>query len=279
MAGAHAYTFPPLYTMLRPMRALVELINGWIGPNAAAPALLAPLLLAPIIGSFLGVLIRRLPAGRPVATGRSACEACGHVLGPTELIPLLSFALQRGRCRACGAPIAPMHLAVELAALAVAVSAALAIQAGPFLWASCLLGWALLTLAWIDAENFILPDVITLPLLAAGMAEAFFLEPDALTERALATALAYTALWALAQAYRRLRGRDGLGLGDAKLLAAGGAWLGLTVLPYAMLAGALLALLWAGGMRLRGQTISATTRLPFGPFLAAGIWLAWLFLG
>jgi leader peptidase (prepilin peptidase)/N-methyltransferase len=251
------------------MRAMVELINGWIAPVAAGP----------IIGSFLGVLVRRLPEGRGVATGRSACEACGHALGPAELVPVLSYLAQRGRCRACGAQIAPMHLYIELAATAVAISAALGVPAGPFLWVSCGLGWALLTLGWIDAGSFLLPDVITLPLLLAGLAEAFFLEPERLTDRALAAALAYTALWALALAYRRLRGRDGLGLGDAKLLAAGGAWLGLAPLPYAMLAGALLGLGWAGGMRLRGVAVSATTRLPFGPFLAAGIWLAWLLAG
>jgi len=251
------------------MRALVELINGWIAPVAAGP----------IIGSFLGVVARRLPEGRGVAAGRSVCEACGHVLGPGELVPVLSFLAQRGQCRWCGAAIAPEHLWIELAATAVAVSAALVLPAGPFLWAGCGLGWALLVLAWIDARHFVLPDVITLPLLLAGLAEAFFLEPERLTDRALAAALAYTALWALALAYRRLRGRDGLGLGDAKLLAAGGAWLGTAPLPYAMLAGALLGLGWAGGMRLRGVAVSATTRLPFGPFLAAGIWLAWLLAG
>lgn len=251
------------------MRALVELINGWIFQIA----------LAPVIGSFLGVLIRRLPAGRGFAGGRSACEACGHALGPLELIPIASFAWQRGRCRHCAAPIAPMHLAVELASLLVPLTAATGIEAGAYAWPSCLLGWALLALAWIDAETMLLPDLLTLPLLGAGLAEALWLEPASLADRALAAALAYTALWGLAWGYRRLRGREGLGLGDAKLLAAGGAWLGTQTLPLALLSGALLALAWVGVMALRQGGLDGGRRIPFGPFLALGIWVGWVWLG
>jgi leader peptidase (prepilin peptidase) / N-methyltransferase len=248
------------------MGTAVELINGWILPVAVSP----------IIGSFLGVLIRRLPAGRPVALGRSACEACGHVLTPAEMVPIASYLRQRGRCAACGARISADHLYIELAALGVAIAAAVVVPGGPYLWVSCVLGWWLLALAWIDARNFRLPDVLTLPLIAAGLAEAAWLEPEALTDRAVATAAAFAALWLVARAYRMVRGREGLGLGDVKLMAAAGAWVGIALLPIVMLAGALLGLAYGGAQWLRGAKLGATTKLPFGPFLAAAIWGVWL---
>ncbi len=244
------------------MRA-VELINGWVLPVAAAP----------LIGSFCGVLIARLPRGQSVVSGRSACPACGHALGPPDLVPILSFAALRGACRYCRAPIARFHLAVELACVAVAIWAATTGADGALLWCSCALGWALLTLGWIDAASLRLPDALTLPLLAAGLAEAAWLEPEALTGRAFGAALGYTALWAVAQGYRRLRGRAGLGLGDAKLLAAGGAWVGAAALPLVVLGAALGGLAWA----LRRGRPDWQARQPFGPFLAAAIWVAWLY--
>ena len=103
---------------------------------------LLPVLAGPFVGSFLGVLVRRLPAGRPIAAARSCCEACGRSLSPLELIPLVSFAVQRGRCRSCGAPIAWAHPAIELAALVLAGVAACVVPAGDWpggawLWLSC----------------------------------------------------------------------------------------------------------------------------------------------
>jgi leader peptidase (prepilin peptidase)/N-methyltransferase len=244
---------------------------GWVVPVAAGP----------FIGSFLGVLVRRLPAGRPVAAARSCCEACGHVLGPRDMIPLVSFVVQGGVCRYCAAPIDRAHPAIELAALGVAVLAACTVPAGAYpggaaLWISCALGWWLLALGWIDAASFRLPDVLTLPLILAGLAEALWLEPDAVFDRALAAAVAATALYLLAFLYRRLRKREGVGLGDAKLLAAGGAWLGTVPLPWVMIAAALLALGYAAIQRLRGARMEGTTKIPFGPFLSAAIFLAWL---
>lgn len=243
-----------------------ELINGWILPVVAGP----------VIGSFIAVLVRRLPAGRDIVYARSACDSCGRVLTPAALIPILSYLRQRGRCASCGAPIAPEHLYIELAALAVAALSAFLVLPGPMLWLTCVLGWWLVALAWIDARSFRLPDVLTLPLIAAGLAEAAWWEPEALVSRALAAALAYGTLWLLAFAYRHLRGREGLGLGDAKLLAAGGAWVGVSGLPWVMFAGAILALLYALLLWLRGTPLTRATRLPFGPFLAIAIWLAWL---
>ena len=233
------------------------------------------LLAAPFVGSFLGVLVRRLPEGRPVLWGRSACEACGHRLRPAELVPVASFLVQRGRCVACRAPIAPMHFAIELAAVAVAGAAAL-VADGADLWAGCVLGWTLLALAWIDAEHFLLPDALTLPLVVAGLAAAWWLEPWSVTDRAAGAIAGYLAFRAVEIGYRRLRGRDGLGQGDAKLLAASGGWLGWAALPWVVVGAALCGLLLAGVLRLRGRSLDASTALPFGPSLAVATWAMWL---
>ena len=187
---------------------------------------LLPLLIAPFVGSFLGVLIRRLPHGQPVLWDRSRCESCGAALGIPDLAPLASYAALRGRCRSCGGAIDPAHWHVEALALLVAGSAVLADPAGPLLWVDCALGWTLLTLAWIDAEHMLLPDVLTLPLLVAGLGATLWLEPEAAWEHAAAATLGFTGLWAVGALYRAARGRDGVGGGDPKLLAALGAWVG-----------------------------------------------------
>ncbi len=234
------------------------------------------MLLAPIVGSFLGVLVRRLPREEGIAWDRSRCESCGRALRWYELVPLASFLVQRGRCRGCGAPIAPAHLWIELAALAVALWS-VTLDDGARLWADCGLGWTLLALAWIDAETMILPDLLTLPLVLAGLGWALAIAPDALADRAIGALVGYLAFRAVELTYRRLRGRDGLGQGDAKLLAAGGAWVGWPGLGSIVLGAALGGLAAAGVLRLAGRPIEAATALPFGPFLAAAIWLVWLY--
>lgn len=243
---------------------------------------LLPILAAPWLGSFLGVLIRRLPAARPVALARSACEACGTVLGARDLVPIGSYLVLRGRCRACGAPIGAFHPAVELAALAVALAAATVLPDDPVaLWLACGLGWALLALAWIDWEHLYLPDALTLPLVPAGLLATWVLAPPSLAGSALAdhaagAALGYGAFRGFAWAYHRLRGREGLGQGDAKLLAVAGAWLGWEALPRVVLLAALAGLALAGGRALRRGGLDPAAPLPFGPCLALALWLCWL---
>ena len=251
------------------MDSFTDLISGTLSPVAAV-------LVAPFVGSFLGVLIQRLPDGRPVVTGRSACDQCGHRLGARDLVPFISYLVSHGRCRHCGQPIGWFPVAVEAAALGVAGWAATASD-GPGVWLTCLLGWTLLTAAWIDIRAMILPDVLTLPLLLAGLIVTAAISPDALTDRALAAGLGYLVLAGTALAYRRLRGRDGLGLGDAKLLAALGAWLGLNGLPGVLLLASCSGLLAAGAALLLGKRVTATTAIPFGPFLALAGWLVWLY--
>ncbi len=234
------------------------------------------LLAAPCVGSFLGLVAVRLPEGRSVLGGRSACPLCGAVLGFLDLVPILGWRLARGRCRHCGAPISWTYPAIELAALAVAVWS-LAVLPGWLAWASCALGWSLIALAAIDARHLLLPDALTLPLIPAGLAVAWLVDPAKLPDHALGAGAGFLTLGAVAVLYRRLRGREGLGLGDAKLFAAAGAWVSWEGLPSVLLLAAAGALLWhLVATRLSGRRLEGR-ELPFGPYLAAAIWLVWLY--
>lgn len=220
-----------------------------------------------VAGSFLATLILRWPQGRGVARGRSACDGCRRVLAPLDLIPILSALVQRGRCRTCGARIDPLHGRVEAGC---AVIGALALGTMPGIggmgWA--LLGWLLLTLAILDWRHFWLPDALTLPLAFLGLTIGLWATEVALADRLIGAAAGYLALLLVSVAYRRARGRDGLGLGDAKLLGAIGAWFGWQALPFILLLAALGGLAGAGVMALAGRPVTGATRLPLGPFLA-----------
>ena len=219
------------------------------------------------------MLIRRLPERRPVAWSRSACEHCGKTLGWADLVPLASYVWLRGLCRSCASPIGAFHPAIELIATGIAVWAALLANGPGWALATAVLGWVLLTLAWIDARHLYLPDVLTLPLILAGLLTTWLLEPGMLEDHAAGAATAYLSFRLLALVYRRWRGREGLGGGDAKLLAAGGAWVGLEGLPMVVLAAAGAGIAWALVQRAGGRRLDRNAAIPFGPFLAMGIWL------
>jgi leader peptidase (prepilin peptidase)/N-methyltransferase len=135
----------------------------------------------------------------------------------------------------------------------------------------------LLALSWIDWRHMILPDVLTLPLLLAGLGVALFLDPGNIVDHAAGAAIGYLLFIGVAWAYRRTRGRDGLGEGDAKLLAAAGAWVTWSGLAQVMLIAAVVGLLVALAGSLAGKKFGAQTALPFGPCLAVGIWLVWMY--
>ncbi len=225
-----------------------------------------------ILGSFLATLILRWPQGRSVMRGRSACDGCGRTLGARDLIPLVSAMMQRGRCRSCGAAIDPLHGRVEAGC---AVIGALALGAMPNLggigWA--VFGWLLLTLAVLDWRHFWLPDALTLPLAFLGFTIGLWATDVTLVDRAIGAAAGYGALLAIALGYRAVRGRDGLGLGDAKLLGALGAWLGWQALPFILLIASVTGLLV---MLVTGRAKEAGARVPLGTFLALAAVPAWI---
>ena len=234
------------------------------------------LLVAPFVGSFLGVVVERLPEARPIGLARSSCDHCGATLGARDLVPLLSWLARRGRCGCGKVRLSAFYPGIELAALAVAVSAALVLS-GWLLWASLALGWTLLALAAIDLRHYLLPDALTLPLIAAGLAVAWLIEPARLGDHALGAAAGFIGFAVIAWSYRRLREREGLGRGDAKLLGAGGAWLGWQALPSVVALAAVVALAVALAGALLGAKLGATTKIAFGPYLALAIWLVWLY--
>jgi leader peptidase (prepilin peptidase) / N-methyltransferase len=254
-------------------------------------------LLGLVLGSFLNVVIYRIPrilerewrrqcaelesgaGGRPAPGSDeprfnlfvpgSACPACGHRIGPLENIPLLSYLVLRGRCRACGAPIGIRYPLVEALTGLVYAAVAWRFEFGYPALAAMGLSAALIALTFIDLEAQLLPDVITLSLLWAGLVvnlRGIFCDLNSAVAGAV---LGYLALWSIHWAYRLAAKREGIGYGDFKLLAAIGAWLGAQMLPVVILvssvAGATFGLAL---MAFAGR--SRTARVPFGPFLALG---------
>lgn len=164
---------------------------------------------------------------------------------------------------------------MELGCIAVAAWAAVMFS-GDALWASVVLGWMLLSLSVCDLTSFRLPDALTLPLLLIGLAVTGWQWAPALTDHALAAVVGCVSLQVTRYLYRFLRGREGLGGGDAKLMGAAGAWVGLAGLPLVLLIAALTGLGVAAALAVRNGW-NARRALPFGPCIALGVWVVWLY--
>lgn len=229
-------------------------------------------LLGAILGSFIAALVVRWPEGRSIATGRSACDGCGVTLRAHELVPIVSACIQRGRCRRCGAAIDPVHWRIEGLGLAIGLSAGWV--AGWPGMAGAVFGWLLLALGALDLRAFWLPDRLTGPLAVLGLVAGL----PALADRIIGGVAGFGALWAIAFAYRHVRGREGLGGGDPKLLGAIGLWLGWRMLPPVLLAASLLGLAVVLVRMLRGHTVRASDAVPLGVLLAAAAYPAWLLM-
>ena len=244
----------------------------------ADPALLWiwPVIAAPFVGSFLGTLVLRLPAGEPIAWSRSVCRHCGHTLGVRDLAPLLSWLTLGGRCRYCSASLGAFYPAMELAAVAIALWAVAALP--PHLvWVGSMLGWALLGAAVLDLRLLVLPDLLVLPLIPAGIALHWAVAPESWIDHAAGAAAGFGVFVAIGLIYRMLRGRDGLGFGDAKLLAAAGAWVSWTGLPSVVFLAALFGLGGVLAATLVRRRPDASREIPFGPCLALAAWVVWLY--
>lgn len=226
-----------------------------------------------VVGSFVGLVSLRLPAGEPVALARSRCGGCHRRLRPTELIPLVGFVARRGRCATCHTTIPWRYPATETAAVAIGVAGALLLPL-PEAAAAAILGWTLLLLAILDLEHFWLPSAITASLAATGLVATVLLAPAAVPGHLFGAVAGYASLALVAASYKAVRRRTGLGRGDARLFAAAGAWLGWQALPLVLALASLGGLFAALLVWRRGLT--ATTRLPFGTCLAPAIWAAYL---
>ncbi len=255
--------------------SVAAMIPGWA-------ALLLGGVLGALVGSFIGAALVRLPEGRSVLCGRSACDSCGAKLGPLELVPLVSFALQRGRCRHCHASIDPWQTAAEAGGALVGIASVLvAPNDWAMIWAA-LLGCQLLLLALLDLRHFWLPNKLTALLALTGLAHGLWLYrtgSELLFEVLAGGALGFSGLTVVAITYRALRGRDGLGAGDAKLLGAIGLWIGPAGVIATLLGGSLVAIFGALGLLLIGRKVGAQTALPLGSALALAGWVVALFAG
>jgi leader peptidase (prepilin peptidase)/N-methyltransferase len=189
-------------------------------------------------------------------------------------VPLLSYALFRGRCRTCSCAIDRRYPLIELASASIGIASAFVYPDGQAV-AAALLGWWLLLLALLDLEHYWLPNRLTYPLIGLGLGVSWNFGTPSLADAAIGTALGFILMAMVAIAYKRLRGRDGLGGGDWKLFAAAGAWLGWYNLPLVLLLASVTGLAAALIVHRRKPAFLAQ-RLPFGVFLAPAIWLLYL---
>ena len=256
--------------------------------NPAIFALCAALL-GLCVGSFLNVVIHRLPkmmegqwrtecaklSGQQappaerynLISPRSACPSCGHKISPLENIPVLSYAVLRGKCSGCSARISIRYPLVE--ALTATLSAYVAWHFGFGIAAAgaLLFTWSMVALTFIDLDTFYLPDSITLPLLWLGLLLNLGGTYAPLSSAVIGAAAGYVSLWAVYWVFKWATGKEGMGYGDFKLLAAIGAWMGWQMLPLTILLSSLVGavigislIVFAG----RGRSVP----IPFGPYLA-----------
>lgn len=253
-----------------------------------------------IVGSFLNVVILRLPARLmhgwrlqsrelleiPVGVDDappgivhepSHCPHCKHRLGVLENIPVMSWIVLRGRCRHCRAPISIQYPLIEL--LSALGSAAVLWKFG-FGWQATgglVLTWTLIALAGIDVRTQLLPDQLTLPLLWLGLLLSLLPAFVASHESIVGAAIGYLSLWSVYWAFKLTTGKEGMGYGDFKLLGALGAWMGpVALLPIVLMSSLIGAIVGGSFLLLRGHDRS--THIPFGPFIAAAGWI-WLIAG
>jgi len=236
---------------------------------------LAGVILGLIIGSFLATLAVRWPKGQSVMTGRSECDQCGQRLGPIELLPVISHIWQNGKCRKCGEPIDRQHLAIEIAAGLIGGLALFVAPNGTGM-AGAFFGWVLLTLAIIDAEHQWLPDRLTALLAATGLFSALFLEEPTIVDRLIGGLIGYFSLLLVAVIYRTVRGREGLGGGDPKMLGGIGLWLGWQYLPFILLGASIIGLMFALILKIRNQPVGLESHFPFGSLMAIAAFPVWL---
>jgi leader peptidase (prepilin peptidase)/N-methyltransferase len=254
-----------------------------------------------MVGSFLNVVIYRLPkmmeadwrqqcmeflhpeqaekeyaAARPkynLVVPRSGCPSCGHMITALENIPVVSYLALRGKCAACKAPIGVRYPLVELLTAALTTFTAWHFGVSWVTIFALLYVWALVALTFIDADTTLLPDDITLPLLWLGLLVNVTGTFVSLGAAVLGAVGGYLVLWSVYWIFKLVTGKEGMGYGDFKLLAALGAWLGWQMLPLVILLSAAVGtVVGIVGIVLKGRDKGA--KLPFGPYLAAAGFIA-----
>jgi leader peptidase (prepilin peptidase) / N-methyltransferase len=254
-----------------------------------------------LVGSFLNVVIHRIPkimeqqfrqecqlidapinapmpsiAHYNLIVPRSACPNCGHAISAIENIPVISYLFLRGRCKGCSAKISPRYPLVELLCATLTALAGLHFGVTIAAIAAIMLTWCLIALVFIDADTYLLPDSITLPLLWLGLLFNLNNTFISLDQAVIGAVAGYLALWSVYWAFKLVTGKEGMGYGDFKLLAALGAWFGWQALPSIILlssiSGAIIGIVLAV-LAKRGMG----KPMPFGPYLGIAGWLTLIF--
>ena len=265
------------------------------------PALFTVLaaLIGLFVGSFLNVVIHRLPRmmerewhaqaadlrNEPLpeeetfnlATPRSRCPHCGHLITALENIPVVSYLILRGRCRHCSAPISRRYPVVELLSSVLSGFAAWHFGFGLAALGALVFLWIMIALTFIDLDTQLLPDSLTLPLLWLGLALNLGTTYAELPDAVIGAMAGYLSLWSVYWLFKLVTGKEGMGYGDFKLLAAIGAWLGWQMLPLTILFSSLVGAVTGIGLIVFARH-GRNVPIPFGPYLAAAGVLA-LFWG
>lgn len=230
------------------------------------------------MGSFANVLIHRLPMGLSIVSPGSRCPSCSAQIRWFDNIPIVSYFILGGRCRACRTTISPRYPLVE--ALSGLLFAAVVFRVGiqPATAALALFAWALVVITFIDLDHRIIPDVISLPGTMLGLAFSFVPGFPRPVDSAVGVAIGAGFLFLVLYAYEKIMGEEGMGLGDVKLLAMIGAFLGWQALPVTILVSSLTgSLVGVGYALIKGESVRKFP-VPFGPFLALGA-IVHLFFG
>jgi len=262
---------------------------------------LCALILGLVVGSFLNVIIHRLPKmmerdwkaqardilGLPAEPAgprynlmlpASACPHCAHQIRAWENIPVVSYLALKGKCSGCQAPISKRYPLVELASGLLSAFVAWHFGFGWAAGAMMLLTWGLLAMSLIDADHQLLPDALVLPLLWLGLIVNAFGLFTTLPDALWGAVAGYLALWLVFWLFKLVTGKEGMGHGDFKLLAMLGAWGGWQVLPMTILFSSLVGAV-LGVIMLRMRNAAHSTPIPFGPYLAIAGWIALLWGG
>ena len=240
--------------------------------SADAPALAALAVLGLAVGSFLNVCIHRVPRKESIVSPGSRCASCGYALRWFDNVPLLSYALLRGKCRKCGAGISIRYPIVELVTSLIFVAHYMALGPDILLVPRLLFACALIVLFAIDLEHHLLPNVITLPGILVGFAFSLLVPPGPLSS-AIGILMGGGVLWLIGEAYYRYSGQEGMGGGDVKMLAMIGAFLGWELTLVTLVLSSVLG-------SVTGVAVLASGRgdmkyaLPYGTFLALGALVA-----
>jgi len=222
-----------------------------------------------VIGSFLNVCIHRLPRGTSIVWPASACPACGRALSWFENIPIASYLFLRGRCRTCGAPISARYPIVEALTAAMFPAAWWYYGPGPLLVSRLIFGCALIVLFAIDLEHHLLPNVITLTGIVIGFLLSFTTDQPGWRSSLIGIVAGGGVLFLIAEVYYRVRHEEGLGMGDVKMLAMMGAFLGWPLAILSLMIASVAGTIIGIGLIVTGRG-TMKYALPFGTFLAIG---------